>query len=345
MKALVFEGPYSMSYKDVPTPEPGPGEVRIHVKAVSICGSDTGGYKGGSAMRTPGLIMGHEFSGVIEKLGEGVSGLSVGQRVGVITNLFCENCRDCREGRDNVCVNRAIIGTTMPVYGQYNGAMADYVIAPAKKIIALPDHVSFNEAALAEPLSIGLRSTNHVKKIEGQTVFVFGAGPIGLLTIQCIRAKGAARIVAVDIVDNRLEVAKECGATDVINSKKEDVLKIAGEMTGGEGFDVVFDCVGSKETVNGCNKIVRCGGTVVWIGLVEPAFEFDYKYAVCKEITFICAYMYTTELQEGLDLIASGKLDVSRIVTGVYPMSEGAKHFDLLAKGESSDIKIILTND
>jgi len=345
MKALVFNGPRSMEYKEVPTPEPGSGEVRIRPKAVSICGSDSSGYKGGNAMRTPGLIMGHEFSGVIEKLGPDVTGLSVGQRVAVHHNLFCGKCRDCKEGRDNVCVNRAIIGTTMPKAGPYNGAMADFVIAPAKKIIPLPDNVSFNEAAMGEPLSIGLRATDKVKELKGQTVLVYGAGPIGLLNVQCVKAREAARIIVVDTVDYRLDMAKECGASVVINSKNQDVQKIVNEMTDSGGVDVIFDCVGVKETVNNGAKLVRCGGTVVWVGLADNTFEFDYKYAVCKEITFMSAYMYVDELEKGLDLIAAGKLNVSKIITGVYPMSEGAKHFELIAKGESKDIKIILTND
>ncbi|MCC8109135.1 MAG: zinc-binding dehydrogenase [Planctomycetes bacterium] len=345
MKALVFVGPRDMQYQDVPTPEPKEGEVRIQVKAVSICGSDSGGYKGGSAMRTPGLIMGHEFSGVIEKLGPGVTGLQVGQRVGTVTCLFCETCRDCQDGLGNVCMNRAIIGTTMPKYGPYPGAMADFVIAPAKKIMPLPDHVSFNEAALIEPLSISLRAVKHVKDIAGKTVAVYGAGPIGLLAMQVLRAREAARIIAIDVVDSRLQMAKDCGATHVINSKNDNVAKIIAEMTDEGGVDVVFDAVGAPATVNDGVEIVRCGGTVVWIGLAVPVFEFDYKHAVCKEITFQCSYMYTTEMEEGLELIASGKMDVAKIITGVYPMSEGGKHFELIAKGESKDIKIILTND
>ncbi len=345
MKALVFVGPRDMQYMEAPTPEPKEGEVRIRVKAVSICGSDSGGYKGGSAMRTPGLIMGHEFSGVIDALGPGVSGLTVGQRVGAVTNLFCGECRDCRDGLQNVCVNRAIIGTTMPKAGPRPGAMADYVIAPAKKIIPLPDHVSFTEAAMAEPLSISLRAVKHVKDIEGKTVAVFGTGPIGLLAIQCLRARNAGRIIAIDVVDSRLEMARECGATHVVNSKKEAPLAIVNSLTDGGGADVLFDAVGAQATVNAGIDLVRCGGTVVWIGLAQPEFEFDYKHAVCKEITFQCSYMYTTEMEEGLELIASGKMDVAKIITGVYPMAEGAKHFELIAKGASRDIKIILTND
>ena len=345
MKALVFNGPRDIQYKEVPTPEPKEGEVRIRPKAVSICGSDSAGYKGGNAMRTPGLIMGHEFSGVIEKLGPGVTGLTLGQRVTVHTNQFCGQCRDCKEGLQNVCVNRAIIGTTMPKAGQLNGAMADYVIAPAKKIMLLPDHVSFNDAAMIEPLTVGLRSTKHVKDIKGKTALVYGAGPIGLLTMQCIRAREAASIIAVDIVDGRLDMAKKCGATTVINSKKDDVAKIVADMTGGGGVDLVFDAVGSAETVNAGTKIVRCGGTVVWMGLADNKLEFDYKYAVCKEIKFLTTYMYTTEMEEGLELIAAGKLEAGKIITGIYPMSEGPKHFELIATGETKDIKIILTND
>jgi 2-desacetyl-2-hydroxyethyl bacteriochlorophyllide A dehydrogenase len=233
----------------------------------------------------------------------------------------------------------------MPVYGPYNGAMADFVIAPAKKIIPLPDNVSFIDAAMVEPLSIGLRAVKHAKDLKGQTILVYGAGPIGLLTMQCIKAKEAARIISVEPVEDRLKMAKECGATVVINSKNEDVVKIVNDLTDSAGVDAVFDCVGSKETINNGTKLVRCGGKVFWIGLAESSFEFDYKYAVCKEISFITAYMYTTELKESLDLIAAGKIDAKKIVTGVYPMSEGAKHFELIAKGESKDIKIILTND
>jgi len=345
MKALKFIAPREMQYVNVPTPEPQEGEVRIRVKAVAICGSDSGGYKGGSAMRTPGLTFGHEFSGAIDCLGPGVEGFTVGQRVGVITNIFCGECRDCRDGLQNVCVNRAIIGTTMPKYGPYDGAMADYVIAPARKLIPLPDHVSYIDAALAEPLSIALRATKHVKDIEGKTVVVYGAGPIGLLTVQCLKARGAGRIIAIARQDFRLDVAKNCGATHVINSGKEDVDEVISSLTDGGGADVVFDAVGSQQTLNDCVEIVRCGGIVVWLGLANPVFEFDYKHAVCKEITFISSYMYTTEMEEGLELIASGKMNAGQIVTGIYPMSEGPKHFELIAKKESKDIKIILTND
>lgn len=343
MKALVYCGPRDIRYMDVETPEPKADEVLIKVKAVSICGSDTGGYKGGSAMRVAPLIMGHEFSGEIAKLGPGVENLNIGDRVGVVTNLYCGYCADCKADLSNICDNRKIIGTTM-MAGSYDGAMADYVVAPAEKIMLLPDNVSFNECALVEPLSISLRATKHAGDLKGKTVAIYGAGPIGLLTMQCVKYFGAERIIAIDIVDDRLDMAKKCGATDVINSN-DDVKGITREMTNGVGIDVVFDAAGVPSTVNGGIDIVRNGGKVIWIGLAVPKFEIDYKHAVCKEITFQCSYMYTTEMVEGLELIKTGKMNVAQIITGVYPMSEGARIFEELASGNTKDIKVILYND
>jgi len=343
MKALMFYGPHDVQYTDVETPEPEAGEVLIKVKAVSICGSDLSGYKGESSMRVPPLIMGHEFSGEIVKSGDGVKDVKIGERVIVETNLFCGECADCRAGFSNVCDNRKIIGTTMKA-GSYNGAMADYVVAPAEKIMSLPDNVSFNAAALTEPLAISLRATKHAGDVSGKTVAVYGAGPIGLLVIQCVKFFGAGRIIAIDIVEDRLEMAKKCGATDVINSN-DDVIGITRKMTDGVGVDVVFDAAGVPATVNGGAEIVRNGGKVVWIGLAAPKIEFDYKHAVCKEITFHCSYMYTTEMREGLEIIKTGKMNVEQIITGIYHMSEGARIFEELASRKSKDIKVILYND
>ena len=343
MKALVYLGPHDLRYVDVDTPEPRAGEVLVRPRSVSICGSDLSGYKGSSAMRVPPLIMGHEFSGEIARLGSGVSGINVGDRVGVVTNLYCGECRDCRDGLSNVCDNRFIIGTTMKA-GSYNGAMADFVVAPAEKIMRLPDKVSFHECALVEPLSIALRATKHAGNLQGKTVAVFGSGPIGLLTIMCVRAFGAARVIAIDMVDGRLKMARQCGASDTINSR-EDVSILARRLTGDAGIDVVFDAAGVAATINSGIDIVRNGGTVVMIGLASPTFEIEYKHAVAKELTLQGSYMYTSEMREGLQLIADGKLNVKQIITSELPMSEGPRIFEELVSGKSSEIKVILTNN
>jgi 2-desacetyl-2-hydroxyethyl bacteriochlorophyllide A dehydrogenase len=343
MKALVYHGPRDLRYEEVQTPQPKNGEVLVKVRSVSICGSDLSGYKGGSAMRVPPLIMGHEFSGEIAQLGEGVIGLKPGTRVGVVTNLFCGVCQDCKDGLQNVCDNRYIIGTTMKA-GSYNGAMADYVVAPAAKIMPLPDSVSFDECALVEPLSISLRATKHAGNLAGKNVAVFGAGPIGLMAVICLKSFGAKRIVAIDIVEKRLKMALQCGATHAINSR-EDVLDYTRKLTEGVGLDVVFDAAGLPETINAGIEIARNGGTLLMVGLASPKMEIEYKHAVVKELRMQSSYMYTTEMREGLQMIINGKLDVAQMITSRYPMSEGPRIFEELASGKTSDIKVILTNE
>jgi 2-desacetyl-2-hydroxyethyl bacteriochlorophyllide A dehydrogenase len=343
MKALVFHGPRDLRYEDVPKPEPKTDEVLVRMRAVSICGSDLSGYRGGNPMRVPPLIMGHEFSGEIAELGSGVTGLKVGERVGVVTNLFCKACEDCKNDLQNVCDNRYIIGTTMAA-GGYDGAMAEYVVAPAEKIMRLPDHVSFNECALVEPLSISLRATKHAGDVKGKMVAVFGAGPIGLLGIACMKNAGAKKIIAIDLVDKRLAMAKEMGATHTINSK-EDVYQYTRGLTNGVGVDCVFDAAGVEPTINTGVEIVRNGGKIIMVGMAAAKINIELKHAICKELKLLGSYMYTTEMNEGLDLIISGGIDVKKIITSVYPLSDGAKILEELASGNTKDIKVILTNN
>lgn len=343
MKALVYHGKEDIRYEDVETPQPKKGEVLIKVKAVSICGSDLAGFRGINPMRVPPLIMGHEFAGEVAQLGEGVTNARVGDKVGVITNLFCGTCAACKAGLTNICDNRLIIGTTMKA-GSYNGAMADFVVAPAAKLFQLSGKKSYSEYALLEPLSTSLRATKLAGDLHGKTVTVIGCGPIGLLAIMCIKLFGARSIVAVDVLDARLEMAKNCGATHTLNSK-EDLNAYTRKLTDEAGVDVVFDAVGSASTVNLGVDIVRLGGKVVWIGLVQPQIEFEYKHAVVKEIVFQGVYLYVTEMEEGLKLLEEGKLDLGKIITSEYQMSEGPHIFKELISGNARDIKVILKND
>ena len=343
MKALVFHGAGDIRYEEVETPKPKAGEVLIKVKAVSICGSDLNGFRGINPMRVPPLIMGHEFAGEVAVLGNGVTNAKLGDKVGVITNLFCGVCSACKAGLTNICDNRLIIGTTMKA-GSYNGAMADYVLAPAAKLFPLSGKFSFSEYSLLEPLSTALRATKLAGDLKGKTTVVIGCGPIGLLAIMCIKLFGAKKIVAVDTLDKRLEMAKKCGATETLNAK-EDLKSYTSKLTDDAGVDVVFDAVGAASTVNLSVDISRMGGKVIWVGLAQPKMEFEYKHAVVKELSFQGVYLYTSEMLEGLQLLESGKLNIGQIITSEYPMSEGSRIFKELVSGDAKDIKVILKND
>lgn len=345
MKAYVFTKPFTIEMQERPMPEPGEGEVLLKMKAVSICGSDTSGFKGTSAMRVAPLVMGHEFSGIVEKVGAGVDAKLVGQRSGVYPNIACDECADCKAGLPNICDNRYIPGTTMPAGGR-DGAYAEYVVIPASSLIKLPENVSFEEASMFEPASVGLRGAKMMGDIKDRIVVVFGAGPIGQLTMQSAKILGARDVIAIDVVDERLALAKKAsGATYAVNSKNEDAVGKVKEITGGQGAYASADCVGIAPSLNGCIKMTRNGGTVSMIGMASATIDgFEYKDCVAREIALKGSYCYVDELWEINDLLAAGKYNFKDLITSVVPLDQIQKKMEELTSGKSTDVKVILTD-
>lgn len=341
MKALMYNGVFDISIKEVEKPRPNLDEVCIKVKAVSICGSDLTGYKGKNAMRVAPLVMGHEFAGEIVELGKGVNNLQVGTRVTVNPNVYCGKCVNCRAGKFNVCEFRRIVGTTM-ARGSYHGAMAEYVCVPQMTIIPLPDNVSYDEAAIIEPLAVSLHGAKKAGDIRGKSVVVLGAGPIGLLAIQCLKALGAKTVIATDILAERLAMALKCGANFVFNTQKEDIKQKIMEITNGNGVAAVFDAVGIRESVNQAINVIGNGGNIICVGMGSPVAELEFKKLITHEINLLGSYTYTTEMREAVELLQKGELNVKDLITTVAPLEKGAEVFADLASGNSSDIKVIL---
>lgn len=347
MKAYCYVAPFKIEEQERPMPEPGKNEVRIRVKAVSICGSDTGGFKGTSAMRVAPLVMGHEFSGIVDKYGEGVENpvVAVGERVVVYPNIPCGECPDCKAGLPNLCEERFIPGTTMPA-GGYDGAMADYVVVPADKLIPISDKISFEEGSMFEPTSVALRGVKMLSEVKDKTITVFGAGPIGLLALECLKYLGAKDVICIDLNTQRLEKALECGASYVINSKEEDVVKRVMEITDGKGADAGADCVGIAVSLNTSMKIVKNGGEIAMIGMATEHMDgFEYKYAVAHEMKLKGSYCYVDELYEIPKMIEEGKLDLKKLITTVAPMNQVQEKFEDLVSGNSKEVKVILVNE
>lgn len=347
MKAYCYVEPFKIEEQERPMPEPGKNEVRIKVKAVSICGSDTGGFKGTSAMRVAPLVMGHEFSGVVDKYGEGVDApeVPVGARVVVYPNIQCNSCPDCEAGLPNLCEERFIPGTTMPA-GGYDGAMADYVVVPADKLIPISDKISFEEGSMFEPTSVALRGVKMLSEVKDKTVTVFGAGPIGLLALECLKYLGAKDVICIDLNDQRLEKALECGASYVINSKNEDPIQRVMEITKGKGADAGADCVGIAVSLNTSMKMVKNGGEIAMIGMAAEHMDgFEYKYAVAHEMKLKGSYCYVDELYEIPQMIEEGKIDLNKLITSVIPMNQVQEKFEDLVSGQSKEVKVILVNE
>jgi len=343
MKAYVYTKPFTIEMQNRPLPEPGNGEVRVKVKAASICGSDTNGFKGVSAMRVPPLVMGHEFAGVIDAVGAGVSPNYINQRVSVYPTIACGQCHDCKSGIPNVCSYRHTIGTTMPA-GPRDGAFAEYVLVPEQNIIPLPDCISYEEAAMFEPAAVSLRGAKMMGDIKGQTVAVFGAGPIGLLAMQAAKALGAKMVIGIDIVDSRLELAKSSGSADyTINARDQDVVAMVMEQTDGIGVYACVDAVGIAASLNTCIKMTRNAGTVAMIGMAAEEIDgFAFKSCVTREITLQGSYCYVDEIWQIADMLAAGDFHFEQLITSVVPMGQIQQKMEELISGNSTDVKVIL---
>lgn len=341
MKALLLSEYKKLELTDMPTPAIGPEEVLIRVKACGICGSDVHGFDGSTGRRIPPLVMGHEASGVIEAVGPAVRGLSEGDRVAFDSMVSCGKCRFCRRGNINLCDNRQVLGVSCGDYRRH-GAFAEYVSVPQQIIYKLPDSLSYEHAAMIEPVSVAVHAVSITPVRLGDTAIVVGAGMIGLLTLQAARLAGCARIISVDLEDHKLEVAKKVGADATVNPKTADPVKFILEETGGRGADVVFEAVGATEPIRTSIAAVRKGGTVTLIGNIRPDIDLPLQAVVTREIRLQGSCASSGEYPECIALMGRGAIDVSSMLTAKASLEEGPRWFERLYSHEPNLMKIVL---
>ena len=341
MKALVYTKPYSFEYSDFPDPVAGDDDVLIRVKACGICGSDVHGFTGKTGRRIPPLIMGHEAAGIVEGLGKNVSGFEKGDRVCFDSTVYCNKCEACRAGLFNRCDKRQVLGVSVPAFKRH-GAFAEYVAVPSWIVSKIPDELSFVNAALLEPASIGTHAANRAPISNNDTVVVIGAGTIGLFILQAARLRGAAKVIAVDINEFRLDLAKKLGADKLINPLKSNLSEAVLQETEGKGANVTLEAVGYAKTFADAVSITRMGGYVVAVGNLEKKAEFDLQQLVAKEHTFTGSYASSGEFRDCIELVASGKINVEPLISEVLPLEEGPDAFDRLLKAEENLLKIVL---
>ncbi|MDK2799586.1 MAG: (R,R)-butanediol dehydrogenase / meso-butanediol dehydrogenase / diacetyl reductase [Clostridiales bacterium] len=340
MKALVYHGPEYLKWEDIEDVSPGKDEVLIKVKAVGICGSDVHGYLGITGRRIPPMVMGHEFSGIIEEVGEGVTTLKPGDRVAPYPVVFCGECDFCKQGKPHMCRYKKALGVL-----ECNGAMAEYVCIPAKVVFKLADNVSYNVGSMIEPMAVAYRGVNTAGDISGKNVMIVGAGTIGLLVLAVVKMRNPAKVFVSDLSDNRLSVAKEMGADFVINPSKENINDIIKNETNGAGIDIALEAVGATPTVQQAMASLKIGGTAVWIGNSAKMININMQEIVTRELKVFGSFLYTfQEFGEIVDLLSSGKLNVEPMISLTAPMEQGVELFKRLAKDPGPLIKVILTD-
>ena len=338
MKAAFLYGVRNLKVENADIPDVGAGEVLVKVKAATTCGTDLKIYRRGyvsGVIQLP-TIFGHEWAGDVVEVGKGISWPEIGMRVRGGNSAPCLRCGMCQKGHHNLCEDM------MWLWGAY----AEYIKVPARMVVInmqeLPPHLTYEEAAITEPLACVLHGIEKAHVTLGDTVAIIGAGPIGLLHLQLARKMGARKVAISDLIDRRLQVAKELGADRTINAHIEDPMKGVAEFTDGYGADVVIEAIGMPATWEQALKMVRKGGTVLEFGGCPPETQIkvDTERLHYGQVT-VCGAFHATPLhfKRALALIASGTIDVKPLITRKMKLEEIEDTFETLTTSKN-DLKI-----
>jgi L-idonate 5-dehydrogenase len=338
MKTIVIHAAKDLRIENRDAANPGPGEVAIRLATGGICGSDLhyfnhGGF-GTIRLKEP-MILGHEVAGHVAQLGEGVSGLAIGQLVGVSPSRPCHACRYCREGMHNQCLNMRFYGSAMP-FPHIQGAFREVLIADASQCVPA-DGLSSGEAAMAEPLAVVLHATRRAGNLVGKSVLVTGCGPIGVLSILAARRAGADLIVATDLSDFTLGMARRAGADVTLDmAKSPEALDIYKADKG--TFDVLYECSGAQAAVVSAIAALRPGGTIMQLGLGGD-MTLPMMQITAKELEIKGSFRFHSEYATAISLMQKGLIDVKPLITKTVKLDEAVEGF-MLANDRSQSMKV-----
>jgi L-iditol 2-dehydrogenase len=337
MQALVKTGNAigDLELKDWPEPSPAPDEVKLRVAAAGICGTDIHIIKGEWPCRPP-VVLGHEFCGTAAEVGSQVRNFKPGDRV-VASNpaQTCGQCHHCRAGNPFMCLRRVSAGYMI------DGAFAEYICIREERCHPLPDHISFRQAALGEPLSVAVhavieRTTVHA----GDLVVVSGPGAVGLLTMLLAKLEGARVVVAGIAKDkSRLTLAKQLGADFVVDSSSEDLVEFVHRLTRGEGADLVYECSGAAKSLDFCWEAVSREGTLAQVGIYPSRIETDFNKVVMKELTVVGTFGYVwSSWRRCIQLLSEGKVNAEALISHEVSLREFEKAFRITQDGTATKV-------
>jgi len=331
-----------LKFTDVPDPLiTGLDEILVKVKAVSICGSDVHGFDGSTGRRKPPIIMGHEASGEVAAVGSGVKKFRVGDRITFDSTIYCGECHYCRAGQVNLCDNRMVIGVSCDEYRRH-GAFAEYVIVPERVCYQLPAGLSWEEAAVTEPAAVAAHAFRLTPVRLNESVAIVGAGLIGLLLLDVLKASVSGRIIALDTDLYRREIALSRGADAVFDPADKELGKKILDVTGGRGIDRTFEAVGATAPIQTAISITAKGGSVTLIGNVNPLVEIPLQSVVSRQISLFGSCAIAGEYPLVLDLMGRKKIDAASLISKKAPLAEGQFWFEKLYNREDRLLKVVL---
>jgi len=337
MRQAVMTEPGKIEFREVAEPEVGPGQILLRVKQIGICGSDVHVYHGKHPFTSYPVVQGHEFSGLVEAVGEGVTGIEVGSKATARPQIVCGKCRPCQRGDYNICDVLKVEGFQAP------GCAQDLFVTTQEKIVPLPDSLTFEQGALVEPTSVAVHSTGRGGELRGKNVVVLGAGPIGNLVAQVVRWRGAKKILITDLSDFRLDIAKKCGIENTSNAAKESLAEASKRVFGEEGFEVAFEAVGVEATMDAAIQNIQKGGTIVVLGVFEEKPRIDMSIVGDREQSIVGTLMYKHEdYLKAVELIAAGDVVTEPLVTRHFPFEQYLQAYKFIEEQGDKTLKVMI---
>ncbi|MFO7658485.1 MAG: alcohol dehydrogenase catalytic domain-containing protein [Bacteroidales bacterium] len=342
MKTMMLTGIRKMQMMEEPLPIiKNENEVLIRMKTVGVCGSDihyyTQGKIGSQIVEYP-FAVGHEGAGIVEKTGRKVTVLKPGDRIAIEPAMPCFYCDQCRAGRHNTCRRLKFLGCP----GQASGCLSEYIVMPESSCLKIPDSMSFDEAAISEPLAIGLYAVKQAGDIKTANAAILGFGPVGMSVMLCFNAFGGGSVFVTDKIAERIKIAQSTGAIFTGNPDAEDIIK-TGLQKIEEGFDIVFECCGKQEAIDQAVELVKPGGKIMIVGIPEfESWSFKADIIRRKEVTFMNIRRQNHCAEEALELIALKKTDVSRMPTHRFKFEDTREAFELVSGYQDGVMKAMI---
>ncbi len=337
MKQAVLDRPGRVVIRDVPRPQPGPGQVLLKIKEIGVCGSDIHAWHGTHPYISCPIVQGHEFSGEVVALGPGARGLRPGDRATVRPQVVCGTCYPCRHGDYHICASLKVIGC------QVDGAAQEYFAVDSSLAVRLPSAMSWELGATVEPVAVGAHALSRLGGVRGRRILILGAGPIGNLAAQTAIGLGAAAVMVTDLSDFRLQIAGRCGIPHRVNAGREDLGQAVKRAFGDDGADAVLECVGAPETVEQAIALSRKGAAIVVVGVFGRKPVVDVGLIQDKELRVFGTLMYKAEdYRTAARLISSGAVNPLPLITQRFPLAEYGAAYDHIEQNRDSTMKVLI---
>lgn len=337
MLQQVMTSPGIIEFREVPVPVAGQGQVLIKIMKIGVCGSDIHVYHGEHPFTTYPVTQGHEVSGEIAALGQGVRELAVGQRITVQPQVVCGECYPCRHGKYNLCEELKVMGF------QTTGAASHYFAADANKVTPLPDSLSFDEGAMIEPLAVAVHAIRQAGDVSGKKIAVLGAGPIGILVAQVAKGMGADAVMVTDISDVRLGKARECGVDFCENTGNVNFGQALLHKFGPDKADVIYDCAGNNVTMGQAIRYARKGSTIILVAVFAGMAQIDLAVLNDHELDLNTTMMYRKEdYVDAIRLVNEGKVLLKPLISSHFAFRDYKKAYEYIDTNRETTMKVII---